>query len=110
MSKPPKIHPPLIDAKSRQWSGVPARVKSDRPLCDSPIKASQKETALSVLEQYRQKRRSAVEALDEVHDGDVVVVPTGVAEPPALLTALSERRRNYRDVTVAQILPMTPFG
>ena len=65
---------------------------------------------MSVQEQYRQKRRSAHDALDEIHDGDVIVVPTGVGEPPALLTALSERRRDFRDVSVAQILPLGNYG
>lgn len=65
---------------------------------------------MSVQEQYRQKRRAAHEALDEIHDGDVVVVPTGVGEPPALLTALSDRRRDFRDVSVAQILPLGNYG
>lgn len=65
---------------------------------------------MSVQEQYRQKRRSAYDAIDEVHDGDVIVVPTGVGEPPALLQALSERRRDFRDVCIAQILPLAPYG
>jgi acyl-CoA hydrolase len=65
---------------------------------------------MSVQEQYRQKRRPAHEAVDEVHDGDVIVVPTGVGEPPALLHALSERRRDFRGVHIAQILPIAPYG
>jgi acyl-CoA hydrolase len=80
------------------------------PQARTPLLQKRKETVLSVLEQYRRKRRSAQDALDEVHDGDVIVVPTGVAEPPALLSALSECRHGFRDVFVAQILPMTPFG
>lgn len=65
---------------------------------------------MSVHEQYRQKRRSAYDALEEVHDGDVIVVPTGAGEPPALLQALSERRRDFRGVCIAQILPQAPYG
>ncbi|MDZ5460385.1 acetyl-CoA hydrolase/transferase family protein [Azohydromonas lata] len=65
---------------------------------------------MSVREQYRQKRRSAYDAVAEVHDGDVIVVPTGVGEPPALLNALSERRRDFHDVCIAQILPLAPYG
>jgi acyl-CoA hydrolase len=65
---------------------------------------------MSVQEQYRQKRRSAYDAVDEVHNGDVIVVPTGVGEPPALLQAISERRRDFRDVCIAQIIPMAPYG
>lgn len=61
-------------------------------------------------EQYRQKVRSAHDAIDEINDGNVIVVPTGVGEPPALLEALSERRREFKDVTIAQILPLLPQG
>ena len=63
-----------------------------------------------IEEQYRQKRRSAHDAVDEVQDDDVIVVPTGVGEPPALLNALSERRREFRGVRVAQILPIGRYG
>jgi acyl-CoA hydrolase len=63
-----------------------------------------------IQEQYRQKRRSAHDAVDEVQDGDVIVVPTGVGEPPALLQALSERRREFQGVCVAQILPIGRYG
>lgn len=59
---------------------------------------------------YRHKRRSPAEALDLLRDGDFIIVPTGVAEPPALLTALSEQRRRFHDVKVAQILPIRKFG
>jgi acyl-CoA hydrolase len=65
---------------------------------------------MSAQEQYRQKCRSAYDAVEEIHDGDVIVVPTGVGEPPALLHALSERRRDFRDVCIAQILPLAPYG
>lgn len=61
-------------------------------------------------ELYRQKRRSALDAVGEVRHGDVIVVPTGVGEPPALLAALSDRRREFRGVGVAQILPLAPYG
>jgi len=59
---------------------------------------------------YHSKRRTADEALQVLRDGDFIVVPTGVAEPPALLTALSEQRRRWRDVKIGQILPMRKFG
>jgi acyl-CoA hydrolase len=65
---------------------------------------------MTVREQYLQKRRSSADALAEVRDGDVIVVPTGVGEPPALLKALSERRRDFRNVTVSQILPLANPG
>lgn len=61
-------------------------------------------------ELYRQKRRTVAEAVCEVRDGDTLVVPTGAAEPPALLNALSERRRELRGVRIGQILPLAPFG
>ena len=45
-----------------------------------------------------------------VRDGDFIIVPTGVGEPPALLTALSEQRRDFHDVKVAQILAMRKYA
>ena len=65
---------------------------------------------MSVQDLYRQKLRSTAEALDQLRDGDCIIVPTGVGEPPALLTALSEQRRRFRDIKVAQILPVRKFG
>ncbi|GAB3662996.1 acetyl-CoA hydrolase/transferase family protein [Ramlibacter alkalitolerans] len=65
---------------------------------------------MSIQEQYRQKRRAAHDAVNEVQDNDVIVVPTGVGEPPALLKALSERRREFQGVCVAQILPIGRYG
>jgi len=65
---------------------------------------------VSVQDQYKQKRTTAGEAVRLVRNGDAIVVPTGVAEPPALLTALSEQRRDFRDVSVGQILPLRKFG
>ncbi|MES2185024.1 MAG: acetyl-CoA hydrolase/transferase C-terminal domain-containing protein [Pseudomonadota bacterium] len=61
-------------------------------------------------QQYRDKRRSADEAVRLVQDGDTIVVPTGPAEPPRLLTALSEQRRAFHDVKVTQILPLRKFA
>jgi acyl-CoA hydrolase len=52
----------------------------------------------------------AADAVSLVRDGDFIIVPTGVGEPPALLTALSEQRRRFRDVKVAQILAVRKFG
>ena len=63
-----------------------------------------------IQEQYRQKCRAAHDAMDEVQNGDVIVVPTGVGEPPALLNALSERRREFQGVCIAQILPIGRYG
>ena len=52
-------------------------------------------------EQYAAKRMTAAEAIRLVRNGDTIVVPTAVAEPPALLTALSEHRRDFCDVQVS---------
>ena len=60
--------------------------------------------------QYQQKRMSAPDAIRVVMDGDTIVVPTAVGEPPALLSALSEGRRDFLDVKVVQILPLRPYG
>jgi acyl-CoA hydrolase len=59
---------------------------------------------------YQQKRTTAVEAIRHVRDQDMIIVPTGVGEPPALLTALSEQRREFQGVQVAQILPLRKYG
>lgn len=61
-------------------------------------------------EQYAAKRMTAAEAIRLVRNGDTIVVPTAVAEPPALLNALSEHRRDFRDVQVSQILAVRKFG
>ena len=44
---------------------------------------------------YAQKRLSAHDAVRVVKNGDAIVVPTGVAEPPTLLKALSDQRREF---------------
>ena len=59
---------------------------------------------------YEHKRTSADQAIRQVRDGDTIIVPTGVGEPPSLLTALSEQRRSFRDVKVCQILAMRKYG
>ena len=64
----------------------------------------------SVHALYASKLCSPADALQVLRDGDMVVVPTGVGEPPALLTALSDGRRAFHDVRVAQILAMRKFG
>ncbi len=65
---------------------------------------------MSVQAQYQQKRMSAADAIRIVKNGDTVVVPTAVGEPPSLLTALSEARRDFRNVTVSQILPVRKYA
>ena len=60
---------------------------------------------------YRVKQRTAIDAVRQcVQNGDTIVVPTGVGEPPTLLTALSDQRRDFQGVTVSQILPVRKFG
>ncbi len=59
---------------------------------------------------YDSKRMMPTDAAGLVRDGDTVVVPTGVGEPPALLHALSARRHELRDVAVSQILPLRKFA
>ena len=65
---------------------------------------------MSVQTLYQQKRMSAADAMGLVKNGDTIVIPTAVGEPPALLTALSEARRSLRGVQVAQILPVRKYG
>ncbi len=65
---------------------------------------------MSVQNLYAQKKMAASEAVRLVKNGDVIVVPTGVGEPPALLMALSEQRRDFLDVKVAQILALRKYG
>ncbi len=63
----------------------------------------------SVKQDYQNKLRSAHDAVGLVKNNDVIVVPTGCGEPPCLLNALSERRREFHNVQVAQILPIRKF-
>ncbi len=64
---------------------------------------------MSAKEEYRKKLTTPEEAIRLVRDDDVIIVPTGVGEPPALLTALSEQRHSLRNVRVAQTLPLRKF-
>jgi len=59
---------------------------------------------------YDQKRMTAADAVGLVRNGDTIVVPTGVGEPPTLLEALSERRHDLADVTISQILPLRKYA
>lgn len=65
---------------------------------------------MSVQLKYQQKRKSAAEAIRVVQNGDTIIVPTAVGEPPALLTALSEARRDFRDVQISQILAIRKYA
>ncbi|RRD58778.1 acetyl-CoA hydrolase/transferase family protein [Comamonadaceae bacterium OH2545_COT-014] len=65
---------------------------------------------MSFTAQYQAKRCAPADAVRHVRNGDTIVVPTGVAEPPKLLEALSEQRREFEGVSVSQILPVRKFG
>lgn len=66
---------------------------------------------MSIHDSYESKRcASPEEALRHVRNGDMIIVPTGVGEPPALLSALSEHRLSFHDVKVAQILAMRKYA
>ena len=65
---------------------------------------------MSIQDLREQKRTSAADAVRQVRDGDFIIVPTGVGEPPTLLSALSEQRRDFHDVKVAQILAMRKYA
>ncbi len=65
---------------------------------------------MSVKSQYQSKLVSAADAIDQIKDSDFIIIPTGVGEPPALLTALSEQRRRFRDVKLGQILAVRKYG
>lgn len=65
---------------------------------------------MSVQALYQQKRMSAADAIRVVQDGDTIVIPTAVGEPPSLLTALSDARRDFNDVQISQILAVRKFG
>jgi acyl-CoA hydrolase len=64
----------------------------------------------NVREIYQSKLGSAGDAIKHVVDGDTIIVPTGVGEPPQLLTALSEQRTRFHNVKVAQILALRKYG
>ena len=65
---------------------------------------------MSVQDLYQSKRGTAADAVDLLRDGDFIIVPTGVGEPPTLLTELSEQRRRFHDIKVGQILAVRKFG
>jgi acyl-CoA hydrolase len=65
---------------------------------------------MTIHDLYQKKLAPAAEAVRLVRDGDMIIVPTGVGEPPSLLTALSQRRRELFGVKVAQILAMRKYA
>jgi acyl-CoA hydrolase len=62
--------------------------------------------SMSVQSLYAQRRCDAYDAVGVVQNHETVVVPIGVGEPPSLLQALSERRHEFRGVSVFQLLPL----
>ncbi len=60
--------------------------------------------------EYAQKLTAATDAIRLIRDGNTVIVPSAVGEPPTLLTALSDQRRDFLDVTICQVLPLRKFG
>jgi len=63
-----------------------------------------------VQELYNSKKRDAKEAIKIIKDGDNICVPLGVGEPPTILTALSEQRRDFHNVKVRQPFPLRKYG
>jgi acyl-CoA hydrolase len=66
--------------------------------------------AVSVQDLYNGKLASATDAVRLVRDGDQIIVPACAGEPPALLAALSDIRRELSSVTVAQVLAARSYG
>ncbi|MCO5387909.1 MAG: hypothetical protein NHB14_21335 [Desulfosporosinus sp.] len=63
-----------------------------------------------IQELYNSKKRDAYEAIKLIKDGDWICLPLGIGEPPTVLTALSEQRRNYHDVKVMQMFAQRKYG
>ncbi|MCV2369956.1 acetyl-CoA hydrolase/transferase family protein [Roseateles oligotrophus] len=59
---------------------------------------------------YRKKLATCEDALGLLRDGDFIIIPTGVGEPPTLLTALSDARRRFHDIKLGQILAVRKYG
>ena len=59
---------------------------------------------------YRKKLATCEDALALLRDGDFIIIPTGVGEPPTLLTALSDARRRFHDIKLGQILAVRKYG
>ena len=94
---------------SRLQCGVSLRYGGYETM-ENLARSTRKKAAVSVQIQYQQKRLSALDAIRVVMNGDTIVVPTAVGEPPALLTALSDARRDFHGVQVVQILPVRKYG
>ena len=62
------------------------------------------------LSEYALKLTAASDAVRLIRNGDTVIVPSAVGEPPTLLSALSEQRRDFLDVTICQVLPLRKYA
>ncbi|MDI9334231.1 MAG: acetyl-CoA hydrolase/transferase C-terminal domain-containing protein [Cytophagales bacterium] len=60
--------------------------------------------------EYQQKKMSAADAAQLVQSNDTIVVATATGEPPSLLAALSDRRRELNGVRISQILALQKYG
>jgi len=65
---------------------------------------------MSVHDLYKSRIAAPVDAVRLVRDGDQIMVPASAGEPPTLLEALSECRRDFSNVTVAQMLAIREYG
>jgi acyl-CoA hydrolase len=65
---------------------------------------------MSFQAQYTAKRMSATDAAKLVQNNDTIIVGTATGEPPTLLAALSDRRRELEGVRVSQILALKKYG
>jgi acyl-CoA hydrolase len=65
---------------------------------------------MSVQDLYKSRLASPHDAVRRVRDGDQIIVSASAGEPPTLLTALSDCRRDFRNVTVAQMLAIRKYG
>lgn len=63
----------------------------------------------SVDDIYKKKKMTALEAVRLVKNNENIIVPTGVAEPPVLLKALSDIRHEFQGVKVWQLLGVKPY-
>ncbi len=59
---------------------------------------------------YQTKRMSAADASQLIQNNDTIVVGTAAGEPPSLLAALSDRRRELEGVRVSQVLALKKYG
>lgn len=111
----PTLHVEVVPDGGRSvWPGQPGTFASASRVPGWPSLGSarpdatwlQAVTLVGVRTRYDKLRLEPLEAVGIVRNGDTVVVPIAAGEPPALLRALSERRRLFHGVTVFQLLPL----